>query len=64
MVVVENEVFGVRDTAYMHLVAHVHNRETGENSTTVYAQKTERYLFLALIEYKNMEVDVVEARFS
>jgi len=37
----------------MHLVAHsscapdmhVHNRETGENSTTVCAQKTERYLF-------------------
>ena len=72
MVVVENEVFGASDTAYMHLVAHsscapdmhVHNRETGENSATVCAQKAERYLFLALIDYKNVEVDIVEARFS
>ena len=30
MVVVEDEVFGASDTAYMHLIAYAHNRETRE----------------------------------
>lgn len=63
MVVVENEVFGANDIVYVHLVAHAHNRETGENSTTVCARKTERYLFLVLIEYRNMEVDILKQGF-
>lgn len=60
---VENEVFGATDSTCMHLIGYAHNRETRE-FTTVWAQKTERHLFLVLIGYENMEVDIVETRFS